>query len=189
MSSRRREYAGALLLLSAGGVLCLAVPGLAWGEVRVAGGLTPTTVTVTGGDVVPFTFGVGLLALAAVVAIHATSSVGRRLLGGLVALAGAGVALWALVPPWPVVQRVLSWVEQQGEHCCELTGLDGHPQAMLATAAGGLVIAVAGAVVAVYGPRWPRMGTRYERRASIRPDGETDHATWDALDRGEDPTV
>lgn len=39
-----------------------------------------------------------------------------------------------------------------------------------------------GVLTAVFGPRWPTMGGRYERAPSTR-------SAWQALDAGEDPTL
>ncbi|WP_435871996.1 Trp biosynthesis-associated membrane protein [Micromonospora echinospora] len=61
--------------------------------------------------------------------------------------------------------------------------------------AGGLALAAGGAFTALRGDDWPAMGARYERRAAPaaepgRPAVERGtRDAWDALDRGEDPTV
>lgn len=48
----------------------------------------------------------------------------------------------------------------------------------------GALLAAAGVLVAVRGPRWPALGAKYEA-----PAAPTDRDAWDALDRGEDPTT
>jgi hypothetical protein len=58
--------------------------------------------------------------------------------------------------------------------------------------AGGVLLALSGALLALRGPRWSALSARYEApaaRAAERPTGPGDAGTWDALDRGEDPTA
>ena len=51
----------------------------------------------------------------------------------------------------------------------------------------GLALMVCGLLALVEGPSWPRLGARYSRpSAGAAPSAA---ATWDALDRGEDPTI
>jgi Tryptophan-associated transmembrane protein (Trp_oprn_chp) len=54
------------------------------------------------------------------------------------------------------------------------------------TAAGGVVLAGGGLLVAIWGHRWP--GTRRDYRAPADPSPARPDA-WSALDRGEDPTL
>jgi len=54
------------------------------------------------------------------------------------------------------------------------------------TAAGGVVLAGGGLLVAIWGHRWP--GTRRDYGAPADPSPARPDA-WSALDRGEDPTV
>ncbi len=63
------------------------------------------------------------------------------------------------------------------------------------TLLGGLLAAVGGSLTMLRGHRWPAMGARYERRTP-RPTGTSGPIggagtveAWEALDRGEDPTV
>jgi hypothetical protein len=60
----------------------------------------------------------------------------------------------------------------------------------LLAAAGGLLLALGGALALLRSRRWPTMSTRYETPAArdrpVRP--QTDAARWDALDRGDDWT-
>lgn len=54
--------------------------------------------------------------------------------------------------------------------------------ALGANVLGGAVLAATGALVAVRGPRWPALGSRYDAPAK-RED------PWAVLDRGDDPTL
>jgi uncharacterized membrane protein (TIGR02234 family) len=60
-------------------------------------------------------------------------------------------------------------------------------------AVGGAALVAGGLLTIGRGRGWPAMGARYERRAPPAPTGTGDAArdgmaTWDAIDRGEDPT-
>jgi hypothetical protein len=60
------------------------------------------------------------------------------------------------------------------------------------TLVGGVLVALAGAAGVVGSRGWPAPGRRFEveQRPSGGSDGTADDvATWDALSRGEDPTI
>jgi uncharacterized membrane protein (TIGR02234 family) len=185
-----RGYVATLAVLLCGGVLCLVASGLIWGE-ATATGRAVTAVTVTGGDVLPVAPATGLLALTAVVAVHATRRWGRRLVGGALVVAGAATAGWAAVTAGVLADQV---ARHAGSGYDAATG---QPAGPLLLAAGGLLVAGAGLAVALRGPGWPGMGARYERAArdpaavrspADRSASDRPAAAWDALDRGEDPT-
>jgi hypothetical protein len=104
-----------------------------------------------------------LVALAGVGALFAVGGRLRRGLGGL--LLAVGVALVA-----------------SGGYAVVADGA-ARP---LAVFAGGVAVAVAGWLVARFGAAWPALGSRFDRPASGPT--STPRDTWDALDRGEDPT-
>jgi uncharacterized membrane protein (TIGR02234 family) len=61
-------------------------------------------------------------------------------------------------------------------------------------AMGGLVAVAVGALTVVRGRRWPSMGRRYaaapqSQAASQAATTRDETSMWDALDRGDDPTV
>lgn len=121
----------------------------------------------TGAEVAPSLTGVALLALAGVAGVLATGGVGRRIVGGLLAAAGA-------------VQTVAALVTLAGA---------GTPAPLLAVAGGALLVA-AGVLVVVREPRLPRLGARYAAPgAARRRPADPDRAAWEALDAGEDPTA
>jgi hypothetical protein len=115
-----------------------------------------------------------VVGLAAAGAVLATRGTMRRAVGVLLLLTGAGLAAGggqglADSRFWPVL-------------CL----------------AGGLAVAVAGGLTVARGQTWPTMGARYERgrdRTGDRPVPAAQHGSvgstqaWDALDRGEDPTL
>nr|BFE75223.1 hypothetical protein GCM10020092_085240 [Actinoplanes digitatis] len=110
------------------------------------------------------------------------------MLGGLLALAGLGIAAGAIA----------------GRAGLD-TGSAGAGATVwpVACVAGGLLILLGGLAAARYGHEWPGMGARYERGAARPDDDQTmdddqavdadqrvdTRAAWDALDRGEDPTA
>ncbi len=110
---------------------------------------------------------VALLAVAGVAGTIASGGLIRRVIGGLLALAG-----------------VLAGVIGAGA---------GFPAALLAVL-GAVLLVAAGGVLAVRGPLLPRMGARFdaaENKASesSRTPKDPDRRMWDELDSGEDPTA
>lgn len=191
MNRGTRGYVATLAGLLCGGVLCLVASGLTWGEATASGRAVPP-VSVTGGDLLPAAPATGLLALAAVVAVHATRRWGRRLVGGVLLVAGAATAGWAAVTVGELTDQL---VRHAGSGYDAATG---QPAGPLLVAAGGLLVAGGGLAVALRGRGWPGMGVRYERaarhpaaarRPAERSAADRPAAAWDALDRGEDPTV
>lgn len=184
---RRVAYLAVLGVLLAGAVLCLIGSGMSWGTAQRAD-LMSSEASVSGGDLVPVARAVGLLGLAAVVAVHATRRWGRRLVGVLLMVAGSAVLAQTYVVALELPEYVLRHLE--GPTGAEFAGAAAARGGPLVLAAGGAAIAVAGLALTVWGPRWPSMGARYERPAAARPANESsDRAVWDALDRGEDPTI
>jgi hypothetical protein len=128
--------------------------------------LPPTSVTHSGNSVVPWLLALSLVGLAGAGALLATRGAARRVVGGVIALAGVGVVAAAVrgisyTPGWPVLALL-----------------------------GGLAILACGMLAIVRGDSWPAMGAKYERGAVAPPrDRPATQATmWDDLDRGVDPT-
>jgi uncharacterized membrane protein (TIGR02234 family) len=192
---------GPLFLLTAA-LLLLGALGL-WGTTRldwastlveVAGhGATGTVpISATGAQVAPALIGLAALAVAAVAAAIAVSGVARRVLGGIVAVAGAygsyaAVAAW-LHPPTAVELPALVGSAAAGAVTA--------PGAAVATTAapvlgllGGLLVVAGGGVLAVADRRLPRMGARYDAPGAPRRPADPERAAWDELDSGVDPTT
>ncbi|MEV4755567.1 Trp biosynthesis-associated membrane protein [Micromonospora sp. NPDC049559] len=141
----------------------------------------------TGGELLPWLPALALVGLAGGGAVLATRATARRLVGLLLLLVALGVAAGG-------AYGVLA-----------LDRGDGSAAWPLLCALGGLVATAGAALTAVRGQRWPTMGARYERPATsaaaprpaegasagrdTRLDARRTVAAWDALDRGEDPTV
>jgi hypothetical protein len=125
--------------------------------------LPPTRTAQTGGDLLPWLPALALVGLAGAGAVIALRGRARQWLGVLLLVVGVVVAAGG------------------GYGLTEATGWP------LACTAGGLLLAAGGALTAARGRLWPSLGARYERAA--RPAGDGPTAAWDALDRGEDPTL
>jgi len=144
----------------------------------------PLDVALGGGDLAPAVSALGLVGLAAAVALLATRGVGRRVVGVLVALAGVGVLVVAArigFAPEPAVRTARHVVELVPSGRLQLGEVRG-TAAPWVTAVGGLAFVAAGLLAALFGARWPGMGGRYQARAH-RPMDD-----WEAIERGHDPT-
>ncbi|MDG4827026.1 Trp biosynthesis-associated membrane protein [Asanoa sp. WMMD1127] len=162
MTDGRRRLTSTVLLCAVGAGLAFVGAGRTW-ERGYTHGPTPASPDQTGADLVPGLSALALVALAGAGALLATRGWARRAVGALVLL--VGLALVAL-PFGRVFDASTAWPAL--------------------TAVGGLLVVAGGLAAALAGHRWPGMGARYER--SPRSVGGTTD-TWNALDRGEDPTL
>jgi uncharacterized membrane protein (TIGR02234 family) len=197
-SRTRRLFGRSVLACVAGGGLALFAATRVWSiEVTERPGLSDLRASTTGASHEPWLVGLALVALAGGGALLATRGLARRLLGGLLALAGAGVAAGAIV----------------GRSGLD-AGAAGAGAAIwpVVCVAGAAMIVLGGLAAARQGHLWPAMGSRYDRRtvppspadaaarsrppatAGLNNDGDPagdrvdTRAVWDALDRGVDPT-
>ena len=198
----RRSFLPAVAGCLAGAALAIYAATRTW-SLRVVErpGLPDLRSAATGAQHAPWLVGLALVALAGAGALLATRGLARRLLGVLLAVAGAGVAVGAVA-----ARAGLD------------TGRAGGAGTFwpVACSAGGALIVAAGLAAAWHGRSWPIMGSRYERAgapavpaepggrsgplpaagpesgeaADQRTDSPVDtRAVWDALDRGDDPTL
>jgi hypothetical protein len=180
-------------------VACLAGAGLAifaatrtWAvTVTPRPGLPSLRETTTGAAAQPWTVALAVVALAGAGALLATRGVLRRGLGGLLMLVGAGTAASGIAGRLGLDAGGFLWP--------------------VACVLGAALIVWGGLAAARRGHLWPAMGSRYERskvppserepgagpepsaaaglsRPVTDPAVDT-RAAWDALDRGDDPTV
>jgi uncharacterized membrane protein (TIGR02234 family) len=123
-----------------------------------------------------------------VVASTATKGAGRRIVGGLLALCGAGAAAgtWTALSGATVADALRDRNVLHGATDLPWEIVPVWP----AVAATGALLVLAGGVLAILrGGRWAGMSGRYEREAGKpRAEAGDDKALWDALDRGDDPT-
>jgi len=151
-------------------IACLAGAGLAlyaatrtWSvEVIERPGLSDLRAPTTGAAHEPWLAGFALVALAGAGALLATRGLPRRMVGGLLAAAGAAVAVGAVagratLDPGATGAGATIWP--------------------IACAVGGATIVVGGLTAARHGHFWPTMGSRYDRSSvpppPARPGGHT----------------
>lgn len=187
-----RLYAPSVLATLATGGLAFFASSRTWVSADLqAGGLPSDAVDVTGNQVQPLLGALALVIAAAAIAVLAAGRTVRRWVGILIALAAAA-GLVITVTTDPSGSGALASAIQDSP---AFTG-DNAPADLARSwwpiaAAAAFAIAVAlGGLIAVYGPSWPTMGSRYDAPAAERrsvSDNESD--LWKALDAGEDPTL
>ncbi|AXK45017.1 Trp biosynthesis-associated membrane protein [Brachybacterium saurashtrense] len=150
---------------------------------------TAQQVAVPGADAAPAVLALALVALAASLATSLSSSWLRLLTAPILVLAGAGAAVAALgvlrAPGSSTGSAVTSATGVAGGAVTAETTWWPAAAALLA-----VLVAAVGMVVLLRGGRWPRR-TRY-RSAAVRTaadPAEDPSAAWDALTRGEDPSL
>lgn len=208
-AGRRGGTRLAVALLTVGGAAVLLAAVQTWIRATVHRGapLPDLSVRLPGRAVEPAVLGLGVVAVAAALAVLATSGVIRRLVGVVVVLAGLAV-LWRSATGVDVsAGRILQLVgERQPGAVLTTSGVEASRVVVwpVLAAVAGLVIAVAGVYTAAAGHRWAALSNRYEapvagsgtppRAAAALPEDverermRTDAALWHGLDRGEDPT-
>ncbi|SBT44566.1 Trp biosynthesis-associated membrane protein [Micromonospora auratinigra] len=174
----RRELTYAVLLCLAGAGLAFWAVTRTWSvELTARGSLPPSRHARTGADLLPWVSALAVVGLAGAGAVLATRGRVRRLVGVL--LTGLGLAVAA-----------------GGGYGLTEGGVSRQWPALVL--AGGLLAATGGVLTALRGAGWPAMGARYERaHRPAGPPGDADRPAvergtrdaWEALDRGEDPTV
>ncbi|GLW27150.1 Trp biosynthesis-associated membrane protein [Actinoplanes regularis] len=180
----RRSHLAAIVACLAGAGLTLYAVTRTWSlTVEHRAGLSDLSTARTGADEQPWLIGLAVVALAGAGALLATRGVFRRVVGGLLTLAGAGVVVGA------VLARSGLTAGEAG------AGAWSWP---VACVLGGVAIAAGGFLAARHGHQWAAMSSRYERtpataatvrRESSELEPADNRAAWDALDRGDDPTV
>ena len=191
----RRSLAAGLLLGAAGATVVLLASGQTWAEGRAAVGGGTLPLTADGRDVTGLPAALAIVGLAALVAVFAVRGGGRLIVAGLLALSGLGAGLSAFIAASDSAALDEKAARTTGDASATIQAL-GHTAWPYVTAAGGLLILLAGLFALRYGRFWPSMSGRYERDGTPRPsraarrapDPDRPEDLWKALDRGEDPT-
>lgn len=193
-----RRFAGVLLVLALASLGVLVSYGATWVVALIpvfAGSADQSApareVALSGRDLAPLGAAMGWVGLAAIAALLATRTWGRRVTGAVVLVAGGAAGVTG-------VAFALTEVASGGGGTFVAAAL-GEESAAAATSVSitawwvlavlsGLAMLVCGMLALLDGPAWPRLGARYSRpdSATTTPSAA---AAWDALDRGEDPTL
>ncbi|MFD3520399.1 TIGR02234 family membrane protein [Streptomyces sp. NPDC058653] len=200
-----RSLGIALLLGAAGCAVVLIASGQTWAEGSAAVAGARVSLHAGGRDVTGVPAALAIAGLAALVAVFAVRTGGRLLVSALLTLSGAGAAVAAFIGAGDSSALDDRAARTTGDTAATVAALT-HTAWPYVTAAGGVLILLAGLLALRYGSHWPTMSGRYERdgtpRAarvrgpSARPakaggpaaDPDRPEDIWKALDRGEDPT-
>jgi uncharacterized membrane protein (TIGR02234 family) len=184
VNTRRTQLVSVLACLAGAGLTLYAVTRVWSVQVETRPGLSDLRTEQTGAESQPWLIGLALVALAGAGALLATRGTVRRGLGVLLTVIGAGIAVGG------VMARLT--VDAGDAGAAALLG-------PVASVLGGAVVAVGGVLAARHGHRWSAMSSRYERStvppatpqpvARSVPDETDTRSLWDALDRGDDPTI
>lgn len=193
-----RRFAGVLLVLALAALGVLVSYSATWVVALVpvfagsaADAAPAREVALVGRDLVPLGGAMGWVGLAAIAALLATRTWGRRATGAVVLLAGGAAGASALA--FGLTEAATGG---GGTFVAAALGdaADAESTSVSVTAwwllavLSGLAMLVCGLLALLDGPAWPRLGARYSRpeTATSAPSAA---ATWDALDRGEDPSI
>ncbi|WP_326765050.1 TIGR02234 family membrane protein [Streptomyces sp. NBC_01591] len=191
----RRSLASGLLLGAAGATVVLLASTQTWAEGRASVGGGSLPLTADGQDVTGLPAALAIVGLAALVAVFAVRGASRLIVAGLLALSGLGAGLSACLGASDSAALDEMAARSTGDTSATIDAL-AHTAWPYVTAAGGLLILLAGLLALRYGKLWPTMSGRYERDGTPRPrkaartapDPDRPEDLWKALDRGEDPT-
>jgi uncharacterized membrane protein (TIGR02234 family) len=198
----RAEFAAALLIEIVGAAAVLLVATREWQTITTprARPFTQDVLAVSGRTLDGASTALALVALAGVVAVLATKGAARRVVGALVALAGAGIAWRSAVAIGAVsAGRAKDLVHDKRPRVLASEAITQHVSTQatwgVLSVVGGVLVLCAGALITWHGGRWGAMSARYE--APTRPEeadpeqarAKSDASLWAALERGEDPTA
>ena len=185
----RRAYLAALAGCAIGGAVVLIAAGRVWGRAAlttVTGSIDHVSATGHAAEPALPTLGIALLVLTA--GVIAARGWLRRIVGLVVVAVGASVVALAVVARSDVAAEL-----RHRAFAVSHTTVPAHTSgwAVVSALAGALAVGC-GALTVLAGARWPALGARYDAagaRGGQRDGDLRAMSEWDALDRGEDPTV
>ena len=184
----------ALDLLGAGGALLASLPTWQTVVTTRARPLPQDRLALSGRAVDAAPTALALVALAGVVAVLATRGVVRRAVGLVLAAAGALLVSRAAGAFTAVsdarARDLVSAAHRTVDAQAGRVSVAGTAVWPALSVLCGLCVIVAGGLVAARGHRWRALSARYDKQPerSVDPTRAA-AATWNALDRGEDPTT
>lgn len=187
MTGRRGLVIAMAVTALAGGLILLA-GGRTWGRAVVtAANGAHVTIAVSGHGAEPALPPLGLVLLVLAGALVAARTWMRRIVGGVVVAVGASVIALGVASREDVASSLSSTAQRT--YAVAHTGIGATTSGWaIVTVVAGVLAVAAGATTVIVGRRWPALGARYEPpTTSSRPVDES--SAWEALDRGEDPTV
>lgn len=192
---RYRPFALALLLDLVGAGAALLVSTRTWQTVITPrpAPLHDDVLHVSGRTLDAAPTALALVALAGVVAVLATRGVVRRVIGGVLVLAGAGL-VWRAVVAFDSVSVHRARALVSDHHATVdvsrvVPRIDAPALWPTVTLVCALLVLIAGVLVAWRGHTWQVMSARYEAAPSPEENATKAAANlWTALDRGDDPT-
>lgn len=189
-SAGRRGLALAAVLLTAALVLVAVAATSRWVTLLPTDPDLPGSgrVPVRGSELVPAALPLALVGVAGLVAAVAAGRMARGVLrtAACVLIALAGVGLLALTVPAAADPGERAR-DLESARSASATVVSERSPIAWAAVGGGVGTVAAGLVALVAGRGWPGLTARYERDPS-RPRAAAPASTWDAIERGDDPT-
>ena len=185
----RRGFVVVLVSCALAAAIVLIAAGRVWGRAQ----LTTVTasidrVSVTGHGAEPALPALGIALLVLTAGVIAARGWLRRIVGCVVVSVGAAVVALAVASRSDVADEL-------GRRAFAVAHTSLPPRTSgwaVITAVAGAVAVCCGALTVAVGARWPGLGARYDAAGArtVQPSSSsTAMSEWDALDRGEDPTV
>jgi uncharacterized membrane protein (TIGR02234 family) len=197
----RVEFAAVLVTLVIGAGVVLLCASRSWQTITTPRPrpFADDVLAVSGRTIDSASTALGLVALAGVVAVIATRGIARRIVGVLVAIAGAAL-IWRGSNSIGAVSQARARALVHGKHPHVVQSgtavhVVTHPAWGALSIIGAVLVLISGVVIAVRGARWGAMSARYEsptKAADSDPEqarARADASLWTALERGEDPTA
>ena len=182
--SGRRGLLAVLAGCVGSGALVLIVAGRVWRSAElVAATGQRVSAHVTGHAAEPALPALGIALMVMAGAVVAARGWLRRVVGLVTVVIGGAVAALAVASRADAAHEL----QHQAFAVSHVTIGESFSGWAVVAIVAGVVAVAAGAVTVVLGPGWPALGSRYDAPAVRRTDNLA--GDWDALDRGEDPTV
>jgi hypothetical protein len=183
MSGRRGLLAALSACIGASAIVVIAA-GRVWRSADlVAATGQRVSVHVTGHTAEPALPALGIALMVMAGAVLAARGWLRRVVGLVTVVIGGAVVALSIASRADAANEL----QHQAFAVSHATVADSLSGWAIVTIIAGLVAVLAGSVTVVLGAGWPALGSRYDAPGARRTDNLA--GDWDALDRGEDPTV